>query len=65
MSRARPSVEALVDGVRGGDRALLARAITLVESRHPDHRADAEALPSLSANLRRQPTASGSRACPA
>ena len=44
MSRARPSVEALVDGVRGGDRALLARAITLVESRHPDHRADAEAL---------------------
>jgi LAO/AO transport system kinase len=33
------SVEAYVDGVRRGDRALLARAITLVESDLPRHRA--------------------------
>jgi LAO/AO transport system kinase len=34
----------LADGVRGGDRRALARAITLVESTRPDHRAAAEAL---------------------
>lgn len=34
----------LSDAVRAGDRAMLARAITLVESRHPDHRARADAL---------------------
>ncbi len=39
-----PSVEALAGGVRAGDRALLGRAITLVESRHPRHRAQAQAL---------------------
>src|SRR5215218_1203965 len=32
------------DAVRGGDRAALARAITLMESRRPDHRAAARAL---------------------
>lgn len=37
-------VEALVDAVSGGDRRALARAITLVESTRPDHRADAAAL---------------------
>jgi LAO/AO transport system kinase len=32
----------LVDGVRSGDRAAIARAITLVESRRGDHRAQAQ-----------------------
>jgi LAO/AO transport system kinase len=34
----------LADLVRAGDRRALARAITLVESTRPDHRADADAL---------------------
>ncbi|MFI5909433.1 methylmalonyl Co-A mutase-associated GTPase MeaB [Dactylosporangium sp. NPDC051541] len=34
----------LVDGVRGGHRAWIARAITLVESTRPDHRARAQEL---------------------
>ncbi len=38
------NVEALIDGVKGGDRAALARAITLVESRKPAHRALAREL---------------------
>ncbi len=37
-------VERLVAGVRGGDRRTLAQAITLVESTHPEHRAQAEDL---------------------
>lgn len=37
-------VPALVEGVRAGNRALLARAITLVESRRPDHRAAAQEM---------------------
>ena len=37
-------VEHLVAGVQGGDRRALAQAITLVESTHPDHRAQAEDL---------------------
>ena len=41
---AAPPVEALAEGVLHGDRALLGRAITLVESRHPAHRARAQAL---------------------
>jgi len=32
------------DGVRAGDRAILARAITLVESSRPDHQAQAQEL---------------------
>ena len=36
-------VQELVDGVLGGDRRALARAITLVESTRPDHRRDADA----------------------
>ncbi|MCB4768971.1 methylmalonyl Co-A mutase-associated GTPase MeaB [Ancylobacter sp. Lp-2] len=41
---ALPSLDQLVDGVRAGRRAVLARAITLVESRKPAHRALAEQL---------------------
>jgi LAO/AO transport system kinase len=40
----RPSVQALVEGIRAGDRTMLARAITLVESEKPDHVAEAQAL---------------------
>ncbi len=40
--RTRLGVGDYVAGVRRGDRALLARAITLVESRRPEHRALAE-----------------------
>ncbi len=36
--------EALAEGVRAGDRRSLARAITLVESTRPDHRAAADDL---------------------
>lgn len=39
-----PDVDRLVAGVLAGDRALLARAITLVESRKPAHQAAARAL---------------------
>ena len=35
---------ALVDGVLAGDRASIGRALTLVESRYPGHRAEATAL---------------------
>lgn len=34
----------LADEIRSGDRGALARGITLVESTHPDHRSQAEAL---------------------
>jgi LAO/AO transport system kinase len=37
-------LEALVEGIRQGDRAVLARAITLVESRKPVHREAAKNL---------------------
>jgi LAO/AO transport system kinase len=43
MTRA-PDVEALIAGVLAGDRALLAQAITRVESTRPEHREDARAL---------------------
>jgi len=39
-----PSIAALEAGIRSGDRAMLARAITLVESRNATHRAHAKAL---------------------
>ncbi|MGE0711287.1 MAG: methylmalonyl Co-A mutase-associated GTPase MeaB [Planctomycetota bacterium] len=42
--RPQPSVADYVAGVRAGDRALLARAITLIESRLPRHRAQASEL---------------------
>ncbi|BBE72108.1 methylmalonyl Co-A mutase-associated GTPase MeaB [Oharaeibacter diazotrophicus] len=41
---ALPDVEALAAGVRAGNRATLARAITLIESRKPDHQKAARAL---------------------
>ncbi|MGE4615901.1 MAG: methylmalonyl Co-A mutase-associated GTPase MeaB, partial [Gammaproteobacteria bacterium] len=37
------STEALVAALKAGDRRALARAITLVESTRPDHRAAATA----------------------
>lgn len=45
MSR-RPELDlqALVAGITGGDRAVLGRAITLVESAHPDHQKRAQEL---------------------
>ncbi|KQY60321.1 protein kinase [Aeromicrobium sp. Root495] len=39
-----PDVAALVSGIRDGQRAAISRAITLVESRRPDHRAAAREL---------------------
>jgi LAO/AO transport system kinase len=38
------SVTELAEGIRGGQRSALARAITLVESTRPDHRARAQEL---------------------
>lgn len=42
--RRQLSLDAYIEGVLAGDRAVLARAITLVESRRSDHRRTAEAL---------------------
>ncbi len=47
MRRRELSVEELVAGVRGGDRAVLGRAITLVESRRRDHFRTAQELLAL------------------
>ena len=44
MSRRTIDVSALAKGVLGGSRAVLARAITLVESHRPDHRESAQQL---------------------
>ena len=44
MSPTLPSVTELADGIRHGDRMLLARAITLVESSLPTHHALAQEL---------------------
>lgn len=44
MARALPDVDELAGGVRAGDRALLARAITLVESTRADHQERAQRL---------------------
>jgi LAO/AO transport system kinase len=44
MARRTPDLAELRDGVIAGDRATLARAITLVESRREDHRTIARAL---------------------
>jgi LAO/AO transport system kinase len=44
MASRRPSVDQLEAGVRAGSRALLARAITLVESTHARHRQQAQQL---------------------
>lgn len=44
MKRRELTVSQYVDGVVGGDRAVLARAITLVESNAPDHQERAQAV---------------------
>ena len=44
MSRAAATIDDYVNGVRGGDRAMLGRAITLVESTKPAHRVIARQL---------------------
>jgi LAO/AO transport system kinase len=44
VSRRTIDVSALAKGVLGGSRAVLARAITLVESHRPDHRESAQQL---------------------
>ena len=43
-SRDSLTVEQLADGVRGGDRAVLARTITLIESEHREDAAKAQAI---------------------
>ncbi|TNE35801.1 MAG: methylmalonyl Co-A mutase-associated GTPase MeaB, partial [Alphaproteobacteria bacterium] len=40
----RPTTKELIDGVRKGDRTMLARAITLVESKAPRHKKEAQEL---------------------
>ena len=47
MGAAPTDVKKLAEGLRAGDRRALARAITLVESTRPDHRAAAEELLTL------------------
>lgn len=42
VKRRQMSVDDYVSGVRAGDRAVLARAITLIESRNPSHRSQAQ-----------------------
>lgn len=42
VKRRQMSVDDYVSGVRAGDRAILARAITLIESRNPAHRSQAQ-----------------------
>ena len=58
---------ALVEGVRAGQRAAVSRAITLVESSRPDHRAArrASCWSSWPATHRRPRSGSASPACPA
>lgn len=44
MRQSLPEVDTFVDGIVDGSRAWIARAITLVESTRPDHRAHAQKL---------------------
>jgi LAO/AO transport system kinase len=44
QSGGRPTLAQYVDGIRRGDRATLARAITLAESHKPEHAAQAQEL---------------------
>ena len=39
-----PDIERIARGLRGGDRIVLSRAITLIESKRADHRRSAAAL---------------------
>lgn len=41
-SRSRLTTEAFVEGILSGDRVRLAQAITLIESRNPEHQAEAQ-----------------------
>jgi len=43
-ARAAPDLDALCRGIRAGERAVMARAITLIESKRPDHQKAARAL---------------------
>lgn len=43
-ARAELTLDQFTDGVRKGDRSVLARAITLIESTRDDHQAEAQAL---------------------
>jgi LAO/AO transport system kinase len=43
-ARSAPDIAALADAIRNGERAMLARAITLIESKRADHRQAARAL---------------------
>ena len=42
MTASRPSIDDLVAGVKASDRAILARAITLIESNNHDHQKEAQ-----------------------
>jgi LAO/AO transport system kinase len=44
MAASPPDIPALAHKLRGGDRATLARAITLVESKRADHQQQAHRL---------------------
>jgi len=44
MATATSQVDVLAEGVRGGDRRALAKAITLIESTRADHQALAQKL---------------------
>ena len=56
-ARSEPTLDDYVDGVLSGDRAMLARAITLTESRKAEHQKLAEAM------LLRLLPVSGARPC--
>ena len=43
-ARAAPDLKALLRGIRAGERAVVARAITLIESKRPDHQKAAREL---------------------
>jgi LAO/AO transport system kinase len=43
-ARAAPDLKALIRGIRAGERAVVARAITLIESKRPDHQKAAREL---------------------
>lgn len=44
MKRPQLTIDDYIDGIRGRDRAILGRAITLVESNNPEHRRNAQEL---------------------
>ena len=58
MRQTLPTVEAFVQGIRSGDRVLLGKAITLVESTRPDHQAVARDI--IARLLAESPDSAGS-----